>query len=260
MRGGLEFRAARSGDPVGSRPFGGTSDRFLRSFSGNGDLAQVLIVAAAGSGLRLGRVEPKALVPVLGHSILSWTLEAFSEISFDRLVVVAPPERLPDFETLLRGRAAIVPGGATRSASVRRGFHAAGAVAEDLICIHDAARPLVTPDEVRRVLEAAWMHGAATAATPIVDTVKRVEGERIVATIDREGLYAAGTPQAFRADLLARAFETGREATDEAGLLELVGVPVAAVPVSRWNLKITTPEDLELAEALLKRRGRGVTA
>ena len=222
-------------------------------------MAMFLVLPAAGSGTRLQGSVPKALAPILGHSILSWTLGAFSEVAFDRIVVVAPPDRLRDFETLLRERAAVVPGGATRSASVRRGFHALGAVAEDLVCIHDAARPLVTADEVRRVLEAAWMHGAATAATPIVDTVKRVEGERIVATIDREGLYAAGTPQAFRADLLARAFETGREATDEAGLLELVGVPVTAVPVSRWNLKITTPEDLELAEALLKRRGRGVT-
>ena len=106
------------------------------------------------------------------------------------------------------------------------------------------------------MLAAARAGGAATAATPIVDTVKRVADERIVATIDREGLYAAGTPQAFRADLLGRAFETGREATDEAGLLEVLGVPVSAVPVSRWNLKITTPEDLELVEALLRLRGK----
>ena len=223
-------------------------------------MATFLLLPAAGSGSRLQGSVPKALVPILGHSILSWTLEAFSEIPFDRIVVAAPPERVADFERLLRNRAAVVPGGASRAASVRNGFHALGAFPEDLICIHDAARPLITADEARRVLEAAWMHGAATAATPIVDTVKRVEGERIVATIDREGLYAAGTPQAFRADLLARAFETGREATDEAGLLELVGVPVTAVPVSRWNLKVTTPEDLELAEALLKRRGRRVSA
>jgi 2-C-methyl-D-erythritol 4-phosphate cytidylyltransferase len=218
-------------------------------------MATFLVLPAAGSGTRLKSIGPKALVPILGHSILSWTLEAFSGVLFDRTVVAAPPDHVSEFERVLRGRAAVVAGGGTRSASVRRGFQALGAAPEDVVCIHDAARPLITAEEVESVLIAARAHGAATAATPIVDTVKRVEGERIVATIDREGLYAAGTPQAFRADLLGRAFETGREATDEAGLLELLGVPVTAVPVSRWNLKVTTPEDLELVEALLKRRG-----
>lgn len=220
-------------------------------------MSTFLIIPAAGSGTRLKSPGPKALAPILGHSILSWTLEAFAPVAFDRTVIAAPPERMPEFEKILRGRAAVVAGGATRSASVRRGFQALQAASGDIVCIHDAARPLITAREIEGVLAAARASGAATAATPIVDTVKRVEGERIVATIDREGLYAAGTPQAFRAELLARAFETGREATDEAGLLELLGVPVAAVPVSRWNLKITTPEDLELAEALLKLRGKG---
>lgn len=220
-------------------------------------MAVFLLIPAAGAGARLGRREPKALVPLLGHSILSWTLDAFSSVVFDRVVIAVPPDRTGDFERILRSRAAIVPGGATRSASVRGAFQALAAAPDDVVCVHDAARPLVTAQEIRAVLAAAAAGGAATAATPIVDTVKRVEGERIVATIEREGLYAAGTPQAFRAGLLARAFETGREATDEAGLLEALGVPVTAVPVSRWNLKITTPEDLELAEALLRRRGRG---
>jgi 2-C-methyl-D-erythritol 4-phosphate cytidylyltransferase len=220
-------------------------------------MSTFLIIPAAGSGTRLKSPGPKALVPILGHSILSWTLKAFASVAFDRTVIVAPPEQMGEFEKILRGRAAVVAGGATRSASVRRGFQSLQAASADIICIHDAARPLITAREIEGVLAAARAGGAATAATPIVDTVKRVEGERIVATIDREGLYAAGTPQAFRADLLARAFETGREATDEAGLLELLGVPVAAVPVSRWNLKITTPEDLELAEALLKLREKG---
>jgi 2-C-methyl-D-erythritol 4-phosphate cytidylyltransferase len=220
-------------------------------------MATFLVIPAAGSGSRLKSPGPKALVPILGHSILFWTLEAFATIRFDRSVIAAPPEQVPEFERLFRGRAAVVAGGATRSSSVRRGYQALGAAPEDLICIHDAARPLITAREIESVLEAARAGGAATAATPIVDTVKRVEGERIVATIEREGLYAAGTPQAFRADLLARAFDTGREATDEAGLLELLGVAVTAVPVSRWNLKITSPEDLDLVEALLKRRGKG---
>jgi len=192
----------------------------------------------------------------LGRPILSWTLEALAPISFERTVVAAPPDRTEEFVRILRGRAAVVAGGPTRSASVRRGFEALGAASGDLVCIHDAARPLITAEEARTVLATAEQEGAAAAATPIVDTVKRVESERIVATIEREGLYAAGTPQAFRAELLIQAFDTGREATDEAGLFELLGLSVTIVPVSRWNLKITTEEDLELAEALLKRRQR----
>ena len=223
-------------------------------------MATYLVIPAAGAGIRLAQSGPKALVPILGHSILSWTLEAFAGEAFDRAVIAAPPDRMRDFERVVNGRAALVAGGATRSASVRAAFQALGARGDDVVCIHDAARPLVSPEEIGRVLSAARASGAATAATPIVDTIKRVESERIVATVDREGLYAAGTPQAFRAELLARAFETGREATDEAGLLEILGVPVQAVPVSRWNLKITTPEDLELVEALLRRRGRGVAS
>ncbi len=223
-------------------------------------MATFLVIPAAGSGTRLRHSGPKALVPILGHSILSWTLEAFDGQAFDRAVIAAPADRMRDFEHVVNGRAALVAGGATRSASVRAAFQALGAHGADVVCIHDAARPLIAAEEIARVLEAARTTGAATAATPIVDTVKRVESERIVATIDREGLYAAGTPQAFRADLLARAFETGREATDEAGLLEVLGVPVRAVPVSRWNIKITTPEDLELVEALLRRRDRGVAS
>jgi 2-C-methyl-D-erythritol 4-phosphate cytidylyltransferase len=219
-------------------------------------VAALLILPAAGSGRRLGRGEPKALVPILGRPMIAWTLEAFAAIPFERVVVVVATDRTAEFERLLRGKAAVVPGGPTRSSSVRRGFEALGADAADLICIHDAARPLITPTEARSVLARAEDTGAATAATPIVDTVKRVKSERVVATIERDGLYAAGTPQAFRADLLRRAFDTGKEATDEAGLLELLGVPVAIVPVSRWNLKITTPEDLELAEAMLRTRTR----
>lgn len=219
-------------------------------------MASFLILPAAGSGRRLGRSEPKALAPLLGRPLLSWTMDALASVAFTRIVVAVAPDRTAEFEKLVRGRAAVVPGGPTRSSSVRRGFEALGAADDDLICIHDAARPLITAEEAHLVLARAQQTGAATAATPIVDTVKRVESDRVVATIERDGLYAAGTPQVFRADLLRRAFDTGREATDEAGLFELLGVPVAVVPVSRWNVKITTAEDLELAEALLKRRGR----
>lgn len=215
-----------------------------------------LIVPAAGSGSRLGRPEPKALVPLLGRAMLSWTLEALEPVGFERTVVAAPPDRLPEFQEVVRDRAQVVSGDSTRSGSVRRGFEALEADPDDLVCIHDAARPLITESETRKVLAAARDCGAATAASPLLDTVKRVAGGRILATIPREGLYATGTPQVFRAVLLERALRSGREATDEAGLLETLGIAVNVVPVSRWNLKVTTEEDVSLAEGLLRIRSR----
>ncbi|SRR6266540_737100 len=217
-------------------------------------MASVLIVVAAGMGIRLGRPEPKALVPLNGRPLLSWVLDTLLSLPFDSTVVTAPPDRMGDFEALVRGRGQVVAGGDTRASSVRRAFERAGALPRDVVCIHDAARPLVTAREAQDVITAAELVGAAVAATPIVDTVKRVEGERIVATVDRNGLWAAGTPQAFRGDLLRQALASGREATDEASLCEELGIPVAVVPVSRAGFKITAPDDLDLAEAILKRR------
>ena len=188
-------------------------------------MVSLLILPAAGSGRRLGRSEPKALVPLLGRPLLSWTMDALASVAFARIVVVVAEDRTAQFEKLVRGRAAVVPGGPTRSSSVRRGFEALGAADDDLICIHDAARPLITAEEAQLVLARAQQTGAATAATPIVDTVKRVESERVVATIERDGLYAAGTPQAFRADLLRRAFDTGRRRRTKRGSSSSSGSP-----------------------------------
>jgi 2-C-methyl-D-erythritol 4-phosphate cytidylyltransferase/2-C-methyl-D-erythritol 2,4-cyclodiphosphate synthase len=147
-----------------------------------------------------------------------------------------------------------VEGGATRSESVRRAFRAGGARGGDLVCIHDAARPLVTAAEAEAVLRAAGETGAAVAAAPVADTIKRVAGGKVLGTVDRSSLWAAATPQAFRAELLARALESGAEATDEAALCEALGIPVAVVAVSRRCFKITTAEDLEIAEAIVKGR------
>ncbi len=211
---------------------------------------------AAGSGSRLGRPEPKALVPVFGRPLLSWTLEALSPLSFAGTVVAAPSGRLEEIRALAGEGSKVVEGGETRAASVRKAFRACGAGGGHLICIHDAARPFVTATEVAAVLQAAEEGGAAIAATPIPDTVKRVEKGRIAGTLDRTNLWAAGTPQVFRAELLARAIDSGDEATDEAALCEALDIPVTAVPVSRLGFKITTPEDLEIAEAILRGRAR----
>ncbi len=219
-------------------------------------MSSLLVIVAAGSGTRLGRPEPKALVPLAGRAILSWTLEAFAPAGFSRTVVAAPPARLADFERLAGGSARVVAGGQTRSASVRRGFAALGAADRDVVAVHDAARPFLTAEEIGAVLRAAEEGGAAIAATPVVDTIKRVANGRIVATVDRSELYGAATPQAFRAAILERALAAGEDATDEAALCERLGLPVAVVPVSRFSFKITTPEDLELAEAIARGRQR----
>ena len=217
-------------------------------------MAVYLLVPAAGSGSRLARPEPKALVPLAGRPLLEWTLEALSALPFREVVVAAPPERRSDFGRLLGGRARVVSGGETRAASVRACFFAISAAPDDLVCIHDAARPFVSSEEAAAVIRAAEESGAAIAGTPIVDTVKRVDSGRVLGTLDRNGLVAAGTPQVFRAELLGRILSSGREATDEAGLCEMLGFPVSVVAVSRRGFKITTPEDLELAAGILASR------
>jgi 2-C-methyl-D-erythritol 4-phosphate cytidylyltransferase len=220
-------------------------------------MARLLIIAAAGMGSRLGRDEPKALVLLAGRPLISWTLDAIGAVPFARRRVAVPPGRENRFEAAIGGRAGIVAGGDTRTASVRRAFESLEAEPADLVCVHDAARPFVTSAETLSVLEAAERTGAAIAATPIVDTLKKVEGNQVVSTVDRRGLFAAATPQVFRADLLARAFAAdpdAEDATDEAALVEGLGVTVAVIPVSRLGFKVTTPEDLQMAEALIRSR------
>jgi 2-C-methyl-D-erythritol 4-phosphate cytidylyltransferase len=217
-------------------------------------VAAFLIIAAAGSGTRLGHSEPKALVPLLGRPLLSWTLEALTPLSFAGTVIAAPPGRVDEVRAIAGEGAGVVEGGETRAGSVRRAFQACGAGGSHLVCIHDAARPLVTAVEVSAILRAAEEGGIAIAGTPIPDTVKTVKNGRVAGTLDRTRLWAAGTPQVFRGELLARALESGEEATDEAALCEALGMPVTVVPVSRLGFKITTVEDLEMAEAILARR------
>ena len=217
-------------------------------------MAWVAIVPAAGSGTRLGRGEPKALVALGGRPLLASALEMLRSCGIGRIVVAGPPERLADVSSLLRAGEVAVAGGATRAESVRRAFASLRASPEDVVCVHDAARPLVTSSETAEVMRAAEENGAAIAATPIVDTVKKVERGRIAATIDRSGLWAAATPQAFREEILRRVLALEEEATDEAALCERLGIPVAIAPISRLGFKVTTPEDLELAEAILAER------
>lgn len=207
----------------------------------------------------------KQYLPLAGMPILARTLAAFeSSVVVHAIVVVVPPGD----ESRCRAVAvdpygwkkvvAIVPGGATRQESVAYGIDAAGAAAS-IVVVHDAARPLVSEDLIRRVVEAAGTSGAALAALPIVDTVKRTGGDGgLIATVDRDGLWAAQTPQAFRAgvfrDAVARARADGFVGTDDVNLVERLGLPVTLVEGEPGNFKITRAEDLARAEEILAMR------
>jgi 2-C-methyl-D-erythritol 4-phosphate cytidylyltransferase len=181
------------------------------------------------------------------------------------VVVVVAADRVGAWETI---RAAdpwpvpteIIAGGAVRQESVRRGVSALAQHGGcDIVVIHDGARPFVTTAMIRACTEAAERDGAAIVAVPVTDTIKRVMGDRIVETLDRASLWAAQTPQAFRWQLLQDAFAWADllgalPTTDEASLVEAYGQPVSIVRGSRSNIKITEPDDLIVAHALLKAR------
>ena len=211
----------------------------------------VALLVAAGSGERLGAGRPKAFVVVAGRLMLEWSLEALRAAGIHEIVVAAPADDLE-----LPPGVIVVPGGATRSESVRAAL--AAAPPGDVV-VHDAARPLVTPDHFRGTLAALAEADCAVAAAPMTDTVKEAGPDRVVrATLDRSRLWAIQTPQAFRREALERALDADAEllaqATDDAWLVERMGGTVRVVESSPANFKVTTPYDLEIAEYLLADR------
>ncbi|MDR7463856.1 MAG: 2-C-methyl-D-erythritol 4-phosphate cytidylyltransferase, partial [Armatimonadota bacterium] len=217
------------------------------------------ILVAAGRGRRMGAV-PKPFLPLGGRPVLLHALRALLEApQVHTAVVVAPPAYLDAARahTAPFPRvAAVVPGGEERQDSVAAGLEAVPEA--EWVVVHDAARPLATPDLVRRVLAAAAETGAATAALPSRDTLKEVAGGVVCRTLDREHIWQVQTPQAFRAALLreahARARREGLRATDDAALVEAAGGVIRVVEGEALNLKVTTPADLELAEAVVAQR------
>lgn len=226
------------------------------------------ILVAAGAGTRMGAGVPKALMPLAGRPMVAWSAEALAASRrLAGLVVVAPPGREDELAAAVPVPvAAVVAGGDSRADSVRRGLEAVPSAAAAVL-VHDAARPLVWPGLVGRVLDAIAGDAAAAgaiAAAPVVDTLKwAASGGPIGRTVPREGLWAAQTPQAFRAAALrgavASAVAAGRlgEATDCASMVEAVGGRVLLVAAEAPNLKVTTPADRVLAEAILAERARG---
>lgn len=217
-----------------------------------------VVLPAAGSGSRLGGPVRKAYAELCGVPLWRRSLGLF--LPLDRvtrcvLVVAAADAALfaaENGDVIDGDRVRVVAGGATRAESVAAGLDIAGDC--DLIAVHDAARPLASPAEIEAVFAAAARSGAAILAAPIASTVKRVRDGVISETVPREHLWAAQTPQVARADLMRRAYarRSHAAATDEAALLERLGVPVAVVEGSTRNFKITMPADFALAEALLR--------
>ncbi len=219
------------------------------------------VVPAAGQGERLGKDVPKSLVLLRGRPLVQYPLEVLQQVpEVETIVVAVPPSGVDAVRHLAESArlskvVAVVPGGPDRQASVARGL-AALPPGPDVVLVHDGVRPFLTPSLVRAVAEAAARDGSATAAVPLAETVKSGERGWVVTTLDRSHLYSIQTPQAFRRTLLEEAHREaerqGFRGTDDAALVERLGHRVRLVPGSPRNLKVTVPEDLSLAEAILR--------
>lgn len=221
------------------------------------------VILAGGSGRRMGATENKVFLPLRGIPAIVRAIAPFSSLCAGVILVVAPAEeeRMRELLTacgMMRLVHAIVAGGEDRQASVYNGLCALPSAC-DRVLVHDGARALVTEAVIERVLASVEAHGTGIAAVSVTDTIKRVApGNQIVETPDRSCLYAMQTPQGFETALLRRShersLESGLRATDDAALVEALGEPVFICEGDRENLKLTSPVDLALAEAILASR------
>ena len=217
------------------------------------------LLLCAGKGERLGAGVPKPLAPLAGRPLFTWSLESLQRCSaIAGIVMVGPVARLKDLLAAsghsMEKIVAWTEGGRERQQSVGRGLHV---LPEGFttVAVHDCARALANPELIARVVGDALQHGAALAAVPLEDSLKRVSLHQVEATVPRAGLWRAQTPQAFRRDWLEEAHRTVKGiATDDAALVESLGHPVRITPGDPLAFKITTRQDLELAEAWLAAR------
>ena len=217
------------------------------------------IIVAAGSGNRLGAKIPKAFVKINNHPMLEYSLEAYQNcLQINEIILVKPPSHrfngLAYFDRFPK-LSAIVTGGKERPDSVKAGLNAVSPDA-DIILIHDAARPLIRPEQINSVISAVKKHGAAILAAPVIDTIKSADKFVIKRTIDRAGLWKAQTPQGFRRNILERTHLNGKiiNTTDDSMLAERLNIKVHIVPGNDNNIKITTPVDLEITSCLLRKK------
>ncbi len=218
------------------------------------------IIAAGGSGTRLGYEEPKQFLDLNGKPIIAWSIEAFSRSSeIGEIVVVAPLEHLDRAKGYVERYChskpwKVVPGGGTRQESVKNGL-VASSESMEFVAVHDAARPFITTDEIDAICIMAAKLGAAILAKKVDDTIKEVQDGIVAKTLDRSRLMAALTPQVCRKRDLLDAYEKAQEdgfvGTDEASLLEYAGISVVVQVSSSINFKITTEADLKMARALV---------
>ncbi len=220
-----------------------------------------VIIAAGGKGVRFQGDIPKQLLPLKGRTVLAWTLQPFLRLrEIDEIIIAYPhDEDHSQYEEILKqenvSRYSLVKGGDTRYQSVRNAFESINNPSKnDLVLIHDAARPLLPLTLLKMLMETAVQKGSAVPVVPLQETVKEVTGNEIIKTIRRENLFTAQTPQVFQYRVLKAAYavvENSTDLTDEAILVEKAGVSVSVVKGERKNLKITEREDLELVEFYL---------
>lgn len=219
------------------------------------------IIVAAGDSTRMGSKMSKQLIPVLGHAAIEYTLNAFQNCPLiDEIIVVARSSDIDDIAQVafnFKKVSSITSGGATRTLSVKRGVRAADKRATHY-AIHDGARILITPQQIEKVLNASYECGAAAPGTPVTDTVKKVdENGVILSTPERSSLWAVQTPQVFEKELYLRAMQNAIDrdlkVTDDCSMVEAIGEKVRLILGEYSNIKLTTPVDLTLAEALLKK-------
>ncbi|MBM4147547.1 MAG: 2-C-methyl-D-erythritol 4-phosphate cytidylyltransferase [Lentisphaerae bacterium] len=220
------------------------------------------VIVAGGNSTRMGPKVDKAFLSLGTRPVLAYSVLAFEHCQdIDGIVLVVRKDRVEAARGMVQlyGCAKvkkIVAGGAQRQVSVAKGLEQLGPEVK-VVAVHDGARPCITPGLVSETIQAAKRYGSGVAAVKITDTVKHVErGLTVTRTVSREKLWAVQTPQAFKVDVLQKAFKAVRkksaDVTDEASALELIGEQVRLVPSSMSNIKITTPDDLVLAAALLK--------
>jgi 2-C-methyl-D-erythritol 4-phosphate cytidylyltransferase len=223
----------------------------------------IAVIVAAGSGSRFGSATPKQFVEILGKPLLVHTVERFESCPLiDEIVLVLPAAEVENFRKTaekfnLKKVVKIAAGGKTRAESVFNGLNSIDKNAAEIVAVHDGARPLVSPEEITRTIEKAREIGAACLVADVTDTIKEVSNGKIIGTIERAKLRRALTPQAFRYEILQKAFaendlNDAAAATDECFLVEKLGFEIAAVEGNARNIKITAPEDFLLAETLLR--------
>jgi len=228
------------------------------------------IIPAAGSGKRMGGNRSKQYMTIGERPIFIETLMVFNESPYiDEIILVSPPADIDLMKKMLKKYnlakvSKLVKGGKERQDSISNGLDALDR-SSTIVLIHDGVRPFISDEIIKELIDAVNQYGAAIAAVPVKDTVKKVlnrpiSGASIIETVPRENLWLAQTPQAFSAKLIidayANAGEKGIRGTDDASLLEAMGLDVKIVMGSYENIKITTPEDLVFAEAILKERAR----